>query len=62
MHMTIEIKERPDRTVEVHIHSPAAMVTTREDRYATEIAKSLKAHLRQAMPGIVKRVLAQERN
>jgi hypothetical protein len=62
MKTTIEIKELPNGEVSVHIKSDAAMVTTREDRYATEITKSIKAHLAQAMPAICKKVIAQERN
>jgi hypothetical protein len=62
MIITIEIKERPSGDVEVRIHNAAGMVTTREDRYATELTKSIKNHLANEMPAIVKRILNQERN
>lgn len=62
MKITIEIREQPNGDVEVRVKNEAAMVTTREDRYATEITKSVKSHLTMAMPGICKRVLAMEKN
>ena len=62
MNIGITIKEQPGGDVAVGIKSEPSMVTTREDRYATEITKSIKLHLAKEMPKICKRVLAQERN
>lgn len=62
MNIEITIKEQPGGEVAVRIRQEAGLVTSREDRYATEIGNSIKEHLKTAMPLIVKRVLAAEKN
>lgn len=62
MSLTVTITEQPGGDVAVHIKQHEGMVTTREGRYADEISTSIKEHLAKAMPVIVKRVLAQEKN
>lgn len=62
MSITITISERPDGDIAVHIKEEQSMATMREARYADAITGSIKAHLNQAMPAIVKQVRKLERN